>query len=131
MNAKEYALQHFNNFGLLDYQGNPITRADMLALLNILESQGESLDTMHETVANGEDTFLNIWHTGPLYSSPFGSDSELYHAILENFSFLTDAQFIDYIMELWAEYEHDTDFIIFHDMHVIKTADGYVIDNRF
>ena len=127
MNAKEYALQHFDIYGLSDYQGKPITQADMLALLNILESQDETLEDMHNVVINGEDTFLGIWHTGPLYSSPFENDTELYHLIIENFSFLTDTQFIDYILDLWTDYEHDTDFIIFNDMHVYKTSDGYVL----
>ena len=130
MNAKEYAIQHFDKYGLSDFQGKPITQADMLALLNILESQDVTLEDMHNVVLNGEDTFLGIWHTGPLYSSPFENDTELYHLIIENFSFLTDTQFIDYILDLWTDYEHDTDFIIFNDMHVYKTSDGYVIDNR-
>lgn len=125
MNAKEYALQHFDKYGLSDYQGKPITQADMLALLNILESQDETLDTLHAAVISGYDEYMHIWHGGS-----FESDTELYHIIIENFSFLTDAQFIDYMLELWADFEHDTDYIIFHDMYVYKTSDGYVIDNR-
>lgn len=130
MNAKEYILKNFDKYGLLTQDNQPITQRDMLELLNILESQNETLDSMHNAVLNGEDTFLGIWHTGPLYASPFENDTELYHTIIENFTFMNDTQFIDYILDLWADYEHDTDFIIFNDMHVHKTSDGYVIDNR-
>lgn len=125
MNAKEYILKNFDKYGLLTQDNQPITQRDMLELLNILESQDETLDTLHAAVISGYDEYMHIWHGGS-----FESDTELYHIIIENFSFLTDAQFIDYMLELWTDFEHDTDYIIFHDMYVYKTSDGYVIDNR-
>lgn len=42
---KEYILDNYNNYGLCNDHGKPITRADMLALLNILEVNGETLDS--------------------------------------------------------------------------------------
>lgn len=125
MNAKEYILTNFDKYGLLTQDNQPITQRDMLELLNILESQNETLDSLHAAVISGYDEYMNIWHGGS-----FESDTELYHIIIENFSFLTDTQFIDYMLDLWADFEHDTDYIIFHDMYVYKTSDGYVIDNR-
>lgn len=127
MNAKEYMLKNFNKYGLLTPDNQPITQRDMLELLNILESQGETLDSMHDVAFNGLAEFMSIWH-----GCPFEDDNETYHAIIEKFSFFTETEFIEWAVEVATEgdgieFLRELAFDEFNDNILYKTSDGYVL----
>ena len=61
MDNKAYILQNYDKYGLLNRQNKPITRRDMLDLLNILESQNETLDSFHDATFNSYTEFMDIY----------------------------------------------------------------------
>ena len=128
---KEYILNHFDKYGLYNDHGEPITRAEMLALLNILEVNGETLDTLHACAFNGHIEFCGIYCL-----DGYENDSEVYNALLEHHIFLTDEGFIDWILEqIQEDMESGEDYAqhIYDmtngdsDTQIYKTNDGYVI----
>lgn len=127
MNVKEYILKNYDRYGLLTQDNKPITQYDMLALLNILESQGETLDSMHDVALNGYTEYMDIWH-----GCPFEDDNETYHAIIEKFSFFTEKEFIEWAIATATdgdgiEYLRELAFDDFSDNTLYKTSDGYVL----
>lgn len=122
---KEYILNHFNEYHITNEKGQPITRADMLALLNILESQGETLESFHDVAFNGDMEFCGIY-------GEYNTDSDTYNALTDHHLFLSDAEFIDYMLEQIQDYTADgstdvAEFFKLSDSNIYKTTDGYVI----
>jgi uncharacterized protein Yka (UPF0111/DUF47 family) len=127
MDNKAYILQNYDKYGLLNRQNKPITRRDMLDLLNILESQNETLDSFHDAAFNSYTEFMDIYR-----EDSFENDLDTYHAILRKYSFFTVNEFIDYILETMQE-ENGPEFIyeltydLYDDLELFKTSDGYVL----
>ena len=130
--AKAYCVEHFADypFGMKD-------KEEMIALLNILQASGETLDTMHDTVFNGRIEFMDIigrWDT----------DKDLYDSVLQFNTFFAEREFVDWMLEKIEELKYDgsdpaeeirswtyndepSDTIIITDTKIIKTEDGYVV----
>ncbi|WP_406543872.1 hypothetical protein [Pseudobutyrivibrio sp.] len=127
MDNKAYILQNYDKYGLLNRQNKPITRRDMLDLLNILESQNENLDSFHDAAFNSYTEFMDIYR-----EDSFADDLDTYHAILRKYSFFTVNEFIDYILETMQE-ENGPEFIyeltydLYGDLELFRTSDGYVL----
>lgn len=127
MDNKAYILQNYDKYGLLNRQNKPITQRDMLDLLNILESQNETLDSFHDAAFNSYTEFMDIYR-----EDSFANDSDTYHAILRKYSFFTVNEFIDYILETMQE-ENGPEFIyeltydLYGDLELFRTSDGYVL----
>lgn len=131
MNAKEYILKNYDKYGLLTQNNQPITQRDMLELLNILESQNETLDSLHDAAFNGYTEFMDIWH-----GCPFQDDNDTYHAIIDKFTFFTENEFIEWAIETategdGVEYLRQLAFDDFCDNVLYKTSDGYVLRYYF
>lgn len=128
---KEYILDNYNNYGLCNDHGKPITRADMLALLNILEVNGETLDSLHDVALCGGDEFCCIYNL-----SGYENDSAVYNALMAHHIYLSNNDFIDWILEQIQEDKEEGEDYAQHihdytygnsDTQIYKTAHGYVI----
>lgn len=135
MNAKEYVLEHYNEYGIKDRHDKPITQKNMRALLNILESQEENFDDfLEEASYTGLSFYFGIMHTNTCIS-------DTYDAIIEHFTFYSDEEFInDFIMPIIEENEEDipaSEYIRqltegeIYDTTIYKTSDGYVVRYDF
>ena len=125
--AKDYVVSHYEQ-----YPFEMKSKEDMIALLNILQVNDETLDTMHDAVFNGYDSFMGIF-------GEWNTDQELYEAVMEFNVFFTEEEFIDWILEqqsLLLEEGYDdpveeirswTDDDEISDTHIYKTEDGYVL----
>ena len=122
--AKEYMLDHYDQYGL-----GIKSRQEMLALLNILQACGETLDSLHDVCFNGWHEFCDIigrWDT----------DEEVYRSLLEFNQFFTESEFIDFILEQYNELKEDRDedpaetirewTVGIGDTVIERTEDGYV-----
>lgn len=127
MDNKAYILQNYDKYGLLNRQNKPITRRDMLDLLNILESQNETLDSFHDAAFNSYTEFMGIYR-----EDSFANDLDTYHAILRKYSFFTVNEFIDYILETMRdengpEFIYELTYDLYGDFELFRTSDGYVL----
>ena len=125
--AKDYVVSHYEQ-----YPFEMKSKGDMIALLNILQANDETLDTMHDAVFNGYDSFMGIF-------GEWNTDQELYEAVMEFNVFFTEEEFIDWILEqqsLLPEEGYDDPVAEIHcwtyddepsDTHIYKTEDGYVL----
>lgn len=125
--AKEYCVSHYS-----EYPFKMENKTEMLALLNILQANDETLDSMHDVVFNGCREFMDIF-------GEWDTVQELYDTILQFNMFLSESEFIDWILEKLEElkYEGFDDSVDeirtwtyddeISDTKVIKTEDGYVI----
>lgn len=124
--AKEYSVTHFAGypFGMKD-------AGEMIALLNILQANGETLDSMHNAVFNGYGSFMDIF-------GRWDTDRELYEAVLQFNTFFTESEFIDWMLERVSDMEYDgTDPAEEvrtwtydnepSDTKIVRTEDGYVV----
>ena len=135
---KAYILENFNKYGIMASEDfnkrdlHPITKAEMLGLLNILEAHGENLDTFHDASFNGYSNFCEIY-------GGFEDDSDTYNALMQFNQFFTDDEFISWMLEHvqdeidnYGDYEEAMAFIkavAFDeacDESIVKTEDGYV-----
>ena len=126
--AKNYCMEHFK-----DYPFEMKDKSEMLALLNILQASGENLDTMHNVICNGYDTFMDIF-------GKWDSDLDLYKTILEYNTFFTEDEYKEFIkikmvdlkelegidnpeeeIRTWLDETSPS------DTKIIKTEDGYVL----
>jgi hypothetical protein len=135
--AKEWMMKNWDKY---EMPKNIKTRDEFLGLLNILQSHNLTLEDMHNAVFNGYTDFMyfsnfNGWETM----------DDLCHAIFEYNMYMTDEEFIDWIIEQhteeipWGGYDDPTDEIrqwtygkdfMFEghpiDTMIRKTEDGYV-----
>lgn len=124
--VKQYILEHYSEYGIMNEHNKPITQAEMLGLLNILEANQETLESFHDVALNGYDEFCCIYGS-------YETDSDTYEALIAHHLFLNDNEFIDYMLEKIQEYTEDgsTDvaewFKRVEDDSIYKTNDGYVI----
>ena len=127
IHAKEYIVSHYRQY---PFEMN--SKEDMVALLNILQANDETLESMHDAVFNGYHEFMGIigrWDT----------DQDLYEAVMEFNNFYTEEDFIDWILEqqsLLPKEGYDDPVAEIHnwtyddeisDTHIYKTEDGYVL----
>lgn len=124
--AKEYLVKNWKKYNVAD------TEEDFIALLNILQACGESLDSLHDAFFNGSDEFCDIYH-----GKSWESDREIADALCEFCSFYMEKEFIDMILDRRADYETSAEWseAIFdatsddnvNDTQITKTEDGYVV----
>lgn len=125
--AKEYLVKHWKSYNVVD------TKENFIALLNILQACGESLDSLHHTHFNGKDEFCDIFHSGG-----WNSDRDIADSLLEFCSFYTESEFIDLILERKEDYDNLEEYVEDmrleatdeingnNDVQITKTNDGYV-----
>lgn len=142
---KAYILANYDKYGIMvsdsfrfdPEKARPLTRQEMLGLLNILDAHGENLDSFHDASFNGADFFCEIYGS-------FEDDNDTYNALMQFNQFFTDEEFIDWMLEHiedeidnYGNYEDAMEFIkdvAFDnacDESIIKTEDGYVIIVRY
>ena len=123
--VKQYILDNYNKYGIEWANGDEWTRADMNALLNILEAHGETLDSMHDAVINGDSEFCYIW-----FSRGYAdSDSYMVNALFEYNVFIPRDEFADFMVNEYENavecgFDSFNDYFEFEDIH--ETSDGYV-----
>lgn len=133
---REYILNNWQAYNLTD------TKEEFLALLNILEAHGETLDDLHDVALNGYDEFLGIWH-----GKAWENDREVVEAVFEFNFFYTLEELKGFLYEQleeakqWDEEEGDTfyqkrfyeDYFTDNnpDCQIVKTTDGYVRKIRY
>ena len=127
MDSRNYILEHWNEYNLTD------TRAEFIALLNILDAHGETIDSLHAVALNGEDLFCGIYHG-------FENDRDTVSTLFEYNQFIADAWEIQDIIETrladytdaYGKEEADTEIKamycddIYCDELITRTTDGYV-----
>lgn len=126
--GKQWVVSHWNQYGI-----NLKNSDEMIALLNILQANGENLDTMHNCVCNGHREFMDIFHNG----HGWDSDQELYESILDFNHFFTESEFIEWILRRMIDLKEDGyDDPVEEirewtegngDTQIEKTEDGYVV----
>lgn len=126
--AKEYLIKNWKAYKVAD------SKEDFVALLNILQACGESLDSLHDAFFNGSDEFCDIYH-----GRSWESDREIADALCEFCSFYTEKEFIDMILDRRADYESSQEWSesIYNETNddiggdnstqITKTDDGYVV----
>ena len=130
--VKKYILSNYNKYGILNEYGKPITKAEMLALLNILESNDECLDSFHDVAFNGYNEFCGIY-------SDYENDNDTYSALMAHHRFMTDSDLFQFVQDKWDEYVDNEEeeslyfgsfanyFLELYDNDITRTSDGYVI----
>ena len=124
--AKSYCTEHYAEYPFDMKDGK-----EMIALLNILQASGETLDSMHDAVFNGHSMFMDIFGS-------WSTDRELYDAILQFNTFFTEDEFVGWILEKIEDLKYDgmnpSDEIRAwtypdepSDTKIVKTEDGYVV----
>ena len=124
--AKKYCEDHF-----AEYPFGMKKKEEMAALLNILQANDETLDSMHDAVFNGSDEFMGIF-------GRWDTDKDLYEAVLQFNSFFGEQEFINWILEKIKDMKYDeldpaeeiktwTYDELSADTKVVKTEDGYVV----
>ncbi len=121
--AKDYLLTNWDKYDLTD------TKEEFLALLNILQACGESIDSLHDA----EDEFCDIYH-----GRGWSSDREVVAPLLEFNSFYKEEDFVNLILEKREDYENISRYVEDmrleatddingnNDVQISKTDDGYV-----
>lgn len=117
MNAKmkQYILEHWSEYDMVD------SREEMLALLNILEAHGESLDSLHDVTFGNTDRVCSI-----LFNSTPETDREVVEGIREHNVFYATH---DALMEAMKELAEDCGGSVEETLEgedVRQTSDGYV-----
>lgn len=137
---KEYILNNFDKYGIMvsdsfkfnPKKARPLTKHEMLGLLNILDAHGENLDSFHDASFNNEMFFCDIYGS-------FEDDNDTYNALMQFNAFYTDEEFINWMLEhiqdeidTYGNYEDamqyikDVAFDNACDETIVKTEDGYV-----
>lgn len=124
--AKQYCVDHY-----AEYPFKMKDKAEMVALLNILQANNENLDSMHDAVFNGYGDFMGIF-------GRWDTDAELYDAVLQFNTFFDEKEFIDWMLEKIEDLEYDGEDPAEEikswtyddepsDTKIVKTEDGYVV----
>lgn len=109
------------------------TRREFIALLNILDAHGETIDSLHEVCTN--DLFCGIFYNGEIEN-----DRDVVAALMLNNSFYTPDSFPAYIAEIIdnSRYNGETPAETAETVRTIlnegdgstlvtRTTDGYVV----
>ena len=118
-------------YGIME-NNKPISKAEYIGLLNILQANQESIDDFYN-VANNRSEFCGIYKM----SGSYNDNSEVYSALMAHHIFLSDKAFIDWILERiqeevesgnndYSQLIHDYTYNN-SDTQIYKTNDGYVI----
>lgn len=131
MNEKQrdYIIKHWKKYNLTD------TKEEFVALLNILESYGETIDSLHNTTLNDTKVFCGI-------VGEFANDRDTVAALFEFNTFLETPGEVAAVIYDKIEYYRDCcDYTqeeinaeikatfcddIYSDEKIDKTRDGYV-----
>lgn len=126
--AHDYIVSAWEKYNLTD------SKADFVALVNILQACNESLDSLHEAYINGDNEFCDIYH-----GEAWDDEREIVTALFEFCTFYTEAEFVDYMIERRADYDSMEEYTEAiqdettdetngnNDVQISRTADGYVI----
>ncbi len=126
--VKEYLLKNWQQYDIAD------TKEEFLAVLNILQACGESLDSLHSTYFNGNQEFCDIYH-----GESWDSMRDIVHSLYEFCTFYTEQQFIDAVLDRREDFDSAEEYVEemrreasdlpedFCDTQISKTEDGYVI----
>jgi hypothetical protein len=115
----------------ISYHNKPITEKQYIELLDILQANGETIESFYE-VANNTNEFCGIYKMSGCYED----NTEVYNALMEHHIFLSDNEFIDWILEKIQEDKEEGEDYAQHihdytygnsDTQIYKTAHGYVI----
>lgn len=115
----------------ISYHNKPITEEQYIELLDILQANGETIESFY-AVANNTNEFCGIYKM----SGCFEDNSEVFNALMEHHIFLSDNEFIDWILEKIQEDKEEGEDYAQHihdytygdsDTQIYKTAHGYVI----
>lgn len=121
-----YILNHWDSYKLTD------TRQDFISLVNCLEAIGESIDSLHNTVLNGDNEFWDV------IGGHWENDRELVDTVFYFCSFLTVEELKGFLYEELADckasFDNDGEEYFYEiyfedknpDTQIIKTTDGYV-----
>lgn len=109
------------------------SQADFIALINILEAHGESLENLRDVIEG--DIFCGIF-----YNHPVENDRDAARVLLANNTFYTPETFPEYIRDIVdnCEFSHMTKEETAAYLHevlnegdgttfITRTADGYVV----
>ena len=110
-----FILQNWDRYKITD------TKKDMIALLNILEANGESIDSLHRAVLNRANRYCGVY-------ASCESDRELAYILFDHYSFFSDdAMLYDYLNE-----NADCNGITVTEQkeleEITNTRDGYVVN---
>ena len=115
----------------ISYHNKPITEKQYIELLDILQANSETIESFYE-VANNTNEFCGIYKMSGCYED----NTEVYNALMEHHIFLSDNEFIDWILEKIQEDKEEGEDYAQHihdytygnsDTQIYKTAHGYVI----
>lgn len=84
---KAYCLEHWQEYNLTD------TKKDFVALINILESQNETLDSLHDVALNGYTEFCGIW------GSRWETDRDVVNTLFDYHQFFTNQDELNEVMK--------------------------------
>lgn len=130
---KAYILDNHDKYGIHNRKGELLSRDEMLMLLNILEANGETLDSFHDAAFNYPSDFCGIYGN-------FKNDDDTYQVLLDfHYFYKTVDELIEHIEtvreEWWADDlefnlevygDFPTYFKKVWDSEIIRTSDGYV-----
>lgn len=130
---KAYILDNHDKYGIHNEKGELLSREEMIALLNILESNGENLDSFHDASFNYSGEFCGIYGS-------FENDDDTYKTLMAfHFFYHTVDDLIEHIETVRDEWWNDDldwnletygDFATYFkkvwDDEIIRTSDGYV-----
>ena len=116
----------------ITYHNKPITEKEYIELLNILEANEETIESFYKVV-NNDGVYCGTYSR----NTCFKSSSEVYESLIAHFQFMTESDFIEWIMsEIQECIEADIDYskLIYdytygttYDTKIFKTKDGYVV----
>lgn len=126
--AKAYLLENWQKYDLVD------PKEDFIALLNILQACGESIDSLHNVVFNGIEEFIDCINS----HGGWETDRDLVDTLFYFCRFFTEQEFIDYILDRREDYATQEEYVEairreasdadedFADTQITRTDDGYV-----
>lgn len=130
---KAYILNNHDKYGIHNEKGELLSRDEMLALLNMLEANGENLESLHDASFNNRREFCGIYGS-------FDNDDDTYRTMMAfHFFYPTVDDLLEHIETVREEYWNDDleenieyygDFASYFKMmwddEIIKTSDGWV-----
>ena len=122
-----YMVNHWNQYDIAD------SKKDFIEILNMLQANGETLESLNDCYQNGGRNFMSI------FGDVFESRREIAEAVKQFNVFYTPLDFIAYLLsereEIGSTYDDYNDYINYFqdvaagnngDHQIYKTKDGYV-----
>jgi hypothetical protein len=126
MNKRQYIIDNFKSYNLINSKCEMMQdKKDMIKLLNILECNNESLDSLHKTITKNFSEFCGIF-------GPFENENDICRALYEHHVFFENEvelkSFIKkQIADVYPENEKITVEEYLENEEIYKTIDGYVL----